>query len=190
MIMYKTYSSEAIESMAENINKIYKEKFQDKNDKALDIVGLVHTLGGRILEVPYVDIGVDSMSIDDWKMDEDNKKWEFVKFTVNVSKSASQGRKNFTIAHELGHLYLHFLKWEYESTREKSFKRLSYVAGGNKEREANMFAGALLMPRSEYKEVFEEYDGDFNKIANVFGVSTVAAEVRANVLMGQKGKNS
>lgn len=52
-----------------------------------------------------------------------------------------------------------------------------------------MFAGALLMPRSEYKEVFEEYDGDFNKIANVFGVSTVAAEVRANVLMGQKGKN-
>ena len=60
--------------MAENINKVYKEKFQDKNDKALDIVGLVHTLGGRILEVPYVDIGVDSMSIDDWKMDEDNKK--------------------------------------------------------------------------------------------------------------------
>ena len=33
-------------------------------------MGLVHTLGGRILEVPYVDIGVDSMSIDDWKMDE------------------------------------------------------------------------------------------------------------------------
>lgn len=73
MVMYKTYSSEAIESMAENINKIYKEKFQDENDKALDVVGLVHTLGGRILEVPYVDIGVDSMNIDDWKMDEDNK---------------------------------------------------------------------------------------------------------------------
>lgn len=52
-----------------------------------------------------------------------------------------------------------------------------------------MFAGALLMPRSEYKEVFEECDGDFNKIANVFGVSAVAAEVRANVLMGQKARN-
>ena len=48
-----------------------------------------------------------------------------------------------------------------------------------REKEANNFAGELLMPEYKFKEVFDEVRGDIRKLADRFGVSTRATEVRA-----------
>lgn len=184
------YSKQDIYNLAERLNKKYRDKYQDDPSvKALDVRGMVKKLGGEIKEVPFLDIGGNTMSInkEECERDEATGKWKSVKFTIYISSSDSPRRQNFTISHELGHLYLHFLYSNDKSSNRTSFTRLSYAMGGNIEREANMFAGALLMPKSEYVEAYKEYDGDLVEIANIFNVSVSAAEVRASVLGLNKG---
>lgn len=184
--MRVSHPNRNIDSIAEKINKMYKDDYQNDEKVALDIRGMVSVLGGSIRQVPFLDMGVDSMNIEESEKSPNGDEWEYVKFTIYVSMTDSRRRQNFTIAHELGHLYLHFLKWKDESTRKTTFKRLSYAVGGDMEREANMFAGALLMPKSEYERIYREYGGDLIKIADIFDVSVSAAEVRARVLQLDK----
>lgn len=179
------YSDSSIYDLAESLNKKYRTKYQnDSSATALNVREMVQVLGGEIKEVPFLDIGGNTMSVnaEECVRDKSTGKWKSLKFTIYVSSSDSPRRQNFTIAHELGHLYLHFLKWNDDSSRRTSFMRLSYAMGGLIEREANMFAGALLMPKSEYERVYIEYEGDLVEIANIFDVSVSAAEVRASVL--------
>ena len=62
----------------------------------------------------------------------------------NIKKSAV--RRNFDLAHELGHLLLHY-KVEFTTLDNKSYREF--------EREANFFAGELLLPEAEFsKDVF------------------------------------
>ena len=48
-----------------------------------------------------------------------------------------------------------------------------------REKEANTFAGELLMPQYKFEEVFNEVRGNIQKIADRFGVSVRAADVRS-----------
>ncbi|SFE75464.1 Zn-dependent peptidase ImmA, M78 family [Paenibacillus algorifonticola] len=57
----------------------------------------------------------------------------------NMKRSAV--RRNFDIAHELGHLLLHY-RMEFTNLERKEHKLI--------ENEANMFAGALLLPEDEF----------------------------------------
>lgn len=57
----------------------------------------------------------------------------------NMKRSAV--RRNFDIAHELGHLLLHY-RMEFTNLERKEHKFI--------ENEANMFAGALLLPEDEF----------------------------------------
>ncbi|MCM3169002.1 spr1629 family repressor/antitoxin [Peribacillus frigoritolerans] len=61
----------------------------------------------------------------------------------NLKKSAA--RRNFDLAHELGHLLLHY-KVEFSSLDNKSHRQ--------HEQEANLFAGAFLLPEKEFIEDF------------------------------------
>jgi Zn-dependent peptidase ImmA (M78 family) len=45
--------------------------------------------------------------------------------------------------------------------------------------EANEFAMKLLMPESQFVEIFKKYNGDFLDIANIFGVSVAVCKARA-----------
>ena len=77
-----------------------------------------------------------------------------IKVVVN-SNITDQGRKNFTGAHEIGHVIYHIQKG-----KASSFKcTTSDISGGATkvfEKEANEFASALLMPRSLIdKSVFQ-----------------------------------
>src|SRR5699024_25387 len=60
----------------------------------------------------------------------------------NLKRSAV--RRNFDLAHELGHLLLHY-KVEFTHLDKNGYKEI--------EKEANLFAGAFLLP----KEAFLEY---------------------------------
>lgn len=57
---------------------------------------------------------------------------------ILLNSNSTVGRQNFTIAHELYHLY-------FEEHPQPHFCRLGFL--NDSERAANMFAGALLMPK-------------------------------------------
>lgn len=145
--------------------------------EALDTKALTTHIGGRIEQTKFVDIGAETMRIHGAKQAQDGR-WENISFTIRVSESDSPYRQNFAVAHALGHLYLHYLKAS-EKERSVSFYRISHVDGGIKETEANLFAGALLMPRKEYSETYQLLEGDLARIAETFHVSVPAAEIRS-----------
>ena len=103
---------------------------------------------------------------------------------VNLADSAR--RRRFTIAHELAHYILH---------KDES---LTYYAhrdagqNGGIEREANIFASCILMPRTLVESSLEELSGSIfgeavpymkiSHIAKEFAVSPDAAQVRLDRL--------
>lgn len=95
----------------------------------------------------------------------------------------SDGRKRFSISHELGHLFLHMgylvdeAKWaSIPSYRDSARYRYGY---SEEELEANEFAASFLMPERDFQSVAAKYllNGKYNvnAIAEEFGVSREAA---------------
>ncbi|CAE14794.1 unnamed protein product [Leptospira phage LE1] len=93
-------------------------------------------------------------------------------FTIYLSPITSPLRDNFTIAHELGHYFLHL---PVEFSKPLVFARDGYSLI---EKQANRFAGAFLMPKDELLEVISEYSNNKYLIANHFGVSIPALNYR------------
>jgi len=127
-----------------------------------DIDGLLGKLGGR---VSYHDTS-ESMHV--------RSAGDFVIFLPSFT---SARRDRFTIAHELGHYFLHYLHPQAEGFAP--FRR-----GGQSlaETQANVFAASLLMPETEFRAAHRASNGDKWRLAQVFDVSPAAAEVRAQVL--------
>ena len=99
------------------------------------------------------------------------------KFDVYLPHYTSSARDCFTIAHELGHYYLH--------SRQGAVPIVAYRHGSTRiEWEANWFAAALLMPRTEFRTVHADMNGNIYAVAQHFGVSAEAAEVRKKVVFG------
>lgn len=96
-------------------------------------------------------------------------------YTITLPRDTSPLRDNYTIAHELGHIFLnHPLNAAGEIHRCQERTRI--------EREANVFAAELLMPRDKFIEACAEYDNDSYAVASVFSVSPTAAAVRMSIL--------
>ena len=68
--------------------------------------------------------------------------------TIN-SDIQYEGKRRFTLAHELGHLEMHRDKLLQHSDTDAT---LQYFKSGNQETEANEFASELLMPRKQFIE--------------------------------------
>lgn len=141
-----------------------------------DIEKVVENIGGKI----KIDRNVPDGRIE---KSENN-------FVVFVSdNNFNVARTRFTIAHELGHLFLHmgYGTQDWEENNTKSYNRLG---SSEDESDANEFAASFLMPASEYKKQIDklviEEDGkkivDITKIADFFGVSTLAASNRGKFL--------
>jgi len=95
-------------------------------------------------------------------------------FDIALPKYTSPRRDRFTIAHELGHYFLH------ASQGERPL--IAHRAGtGRKEWEANWFAAALLMPREAFETAARRNPSPI-ALAKQFGVSRRAAEVRQEAL--------
>lgn len=102
-------------------------------------------------------------------------------FTVYLPTHTSQLRDRFTIAHELGHYFLHHRAPDQHlvGKRTATFTRL----GRNvPETQANVFASNLLMPAAPFKAAFDELGKDLVAVADRFEVSVPAARVRAEFL--------
>ncbi len=150
------------------------------NDLAMEVINLyeisipisdidlvVENMGGRVVENPSM------TSISDGKI----RKLGDSNFEISVSPFQTEERRNFTIAHELGHLFLH-MGFNSNAERWNQQDSISYYRSGNSELEyqSNEFAAALLMPQIEYKRIMDK-----NTEGNIVNTSAVAKHFHVSV---------
>ena len=149
------------------------------NRKTIPMRNLITNIGGEILDTNNI------FELSDGSIEKlPNNNFRILLYNGN----ATLERENFTIAHELGHLFLHmgFGTERWKSTPVgKIFNR-----NGNSdeiEMEANQFAAAFLMPKEEYRNIlYKNVDNtniiDTRIIAEHFEVSREAASNRGKWL--------
>ncbi|AUH33812.1 ImmA/IrrE family metallo-endopeptidase [Paracoccus tegillarcae] len=102
-------------------------------------------------------------------------------FVIHLSSETGALRDNFTVAHELGHLLLHWPRVK-KAHAGNGMRATRWVDESDRtlvrcEWEANWFASAFLMPKEDF---FNAYH---NGVASeTFGVTQAAVEVRAKTL--------
>lgn len=102
---------------------------------------------------------------------------------ISLPSYVSDSRNRFTIAHELGHYFLHYLP-KMSDKNNMVFKATRYTEGrdNRSEWEANWFSAAFLMPSEAFKEKLENNDGDIDIVAEYFKVSQAAARYHKEYL--------
>ena len=123
---------------------------------------LVKKLGGKI---EYGD-SRESLRVKDQKQ-----------FTIVLPNMTSARRDRFTVAHELGHYFLHYL-----FAKKKGTEVFGRGERNLAETQANVFAAALLMPAKQFRAAHKELNGDPWALAARFDVSPAAVEVQSQVL--------
>lgn len=107
-------------------------------------------------------------------------------FVIMINKNKPINRQYFTIAHELGHYYLHadYLKEkeiiidEGEIGTDPALYRVDNLRSPSKlEKEANNFAASLLMPSKLVTEAWKSLK-DVEECAKIFEVSFLAMSIR------------
>lgn len=142
-----------------------------------DIEDVVKKMGGKVVRKGnFADLADGTI-----------KKTGNMSFEIAISTLQSEGRKNFTIAHELGHLFLHMgFRTNREAWENQKNKKYQRYGLSRQEYQANEFAAALLMPKKEYKRIFfqniQDNYVDMTNVANYFGVSVEAARIRGKFL--------
>lgn len=108
-------------------------------------------------------------------------------FVIYIPSSYNVERKQFAIAQELGHLFLH-MGYKISPKLWNKQRNMFYYESKYplEEYQANDFAEALLMPKDVYKKVLDQYTVGNKvqtaKIAEYFGVSILTAYSRGNSL--------
>lgn len=95
-----------------------------------------------------------------------------MKYKICVDSYGMVERKRFTIAHEIGHIVLGHFK-QFHQNDLTTYEE--YIL----DREADMFAGELLMP---YQYMLEYHNWSVKGLSYKFHVSKEAARVRLNIL--------
>lgn len=164
---------EDIEGLAGRLRKTAEEKLGKKRFRVRELLEWVVTrLGGEIrIASPAQHPEQESGSL------EIRRKGNF---TIWLSPYTAPLRDNFTIAHELGHYFLHY---DPDQGKPEDVVSVPRNGSGVREREANRFAAAFLMPRDEFKERYERTGGNIYAIAGHFEVSELAADVRARYII-------
>ena len=112
-------------------------------------------------------------------------------YIIFVEKTMITTRKRFTIAHELGHFFLHIKDQEKPRTliadysSEVMFRTSNIQRSAERQQleiEANFFAAELLMPEDKVKEIYQIVKNT-EKVADFFWVSNQAMQFRlANII--------
>lgn len=109
------------------------------------------------------------------------------KFDILLPILNKNSNNNFTIACNLGHIFLHmgyrtdFLLWN-KIIIDKQYKFIS----SKQEKQSEYFALSLLMPKNIFLKIFYQYSDDdtvdMTKVANYFNVSISQSRRRASFL--------
>lgn len=141
--------------------RLIKENFLD-DVLPVDILAIVESCGLSVEETSFTGLGLGDEEIAGF-IDPEEK-------IIYVNDEDSENRKVFTIAHELGHWILHKSKLIAEPDKYAILYRrpLGQVNDDQVEKEANCFAGNLLVPREKLMK-FKHYDN--KTLSALFGVS-------------------
>lgn len=157
-----------INSLTEDLIRIYNIHVPIN-----DISNVVSAFGGYIEEIPgNLCSGIKKQND---------------RFVIYTPSSYSAERKQFAVAQELGHLFLHMGYKISPKLWDKQKNMVHYESKSPlEEYQANDFADALLMPKDVYKKVLNQYAArnkvQTAKIAEYFGVSVSAAYGRGKSL--------
>ncbi len=99
------------------------------------------------------------------------------KFAILLNKNDIKTRKRFTLAHELGHFFLHKEILIDDEVHIDTMFRMP----DEKEKEVDYFAGALLMNRTLLEKMYQEIKS-IAELAEIFEVSVSAMTVRLDIL--------
>lgn len=108
--------------------------------------------------------------------------------TMLINQSDYPNRKRFSIAHELGHHFLHLFEdgeivdteidlFRFETNSNNSQDQIRI-----REIQANQFAAAILMPAGLVKKYFHDESSELEVLAGLFKVSEEAMGYRLNQL--------
>jgi Zn-dependent peptidase ImmA (M78 family) len=161
---------EDIEALAGELRRLVLERMGKDQPEAGEMVRwATESLGGKI-----------RIAEDPSKSEEESGSLVIYKrgrFVIFLSPYTSPLRDNFTIAHELGHYFLHF---DHRSECLNGPVIFNRYGSGRDEWQANRFAAAFLMPKDEFVEVYQRYGGNIWLVAGHFEVSEPAVQVRAS----------
>ncbi|MCV2501901.1 ImmA/IrrE family metallo-endopeptidase [Melissococcus plutonius] len=162
----KIYHSNKIDTLVkiEKIANIAREKLQISNDNT-DLLFKIEKSGVYVVEK---NIGGKADAYSAWD------KEGLVSFII-LGKRKSAVRRNFDLAHELGHLLMHY-NMEFISSDKKEYNQM--------EAEANQFASFFLLPKEEFKKDFLKIGHKSNPTSFInlklkYNVSIQALEMRA-----------
>mgnify|MGYP001187626527 CR=1 FL=1 len=127
VIEYLNTSNEDRKTQVREVAKLARKELELRNDTNDNLMFLVEKSGVFIFEKA---IGEDIDAYSLWTKEERP-------FIILGNLKRSAARRNFDIAHELGHLLLHY-RVEFTSLDKKEYKAI--------ENEANQFASAFLLP--------------------------------------------
>lgn len=142
--------------------------------------------GDEIVIIPPEDVAKNNnIKVFEWDLQSIGKdicwfiKYANDEFSIFIEESHHFNRKRFTLAHELGHYFLHneVIKTDgiYIDNKESlMFRGLVY---SEEEHEANMFAAEYLMPENEVRKLYNKY-WVTEILANHFKVSLLAMAYR------------
>lgn len=153
-----------IESIAKDV---LRETFEAEIKWPLDLEKIIEKNGVKLQKVEF-------------KSSEDAGAYDKTTRTILVNAADSYFRKAFTIAHELGHLFLH-QDLSYEVLKRSTTTSLNGDLN-ILEKEANWFAACLLMPREQFINTWNLTSGDKRLLSSYFGVSEQSVFWRARSL--------
>ena len=107
------------------------------------------------------------------------------KFIIFIEKSKPENRQYFTVAHELGHYFLHqdvLKKENLVVDGDATLYRLDSGLSNTQESQANYFAASLLMPEEKVKKAWKFFDKDIERCAKLFCTSLAAMSIRVDIL--------
>jgi Zn-dependent peptidase ImmA (M78 family) len=161
-----------------------KESPEEIETRALDIL---HSHGITSAPVDPVTLANrQGIKVHNAKFSEDGLSGMVAKRGEDVTILVNQGdppyRKRFTIAHELGHVFLHLRSdGEFIDSQVDLFRDTCPPTENSPDKivevQANQFAAALLMPRNFVREQFRRTTS-VSDLARVFNVSEEAMGIR------------
>ncbi len=160
-------SSTKIEQVADSVRL-----YDDSTAISSDVTRIAKKLGLEVYEVEFESPDISGMI-----------KTEAGNTIIYVNRNDNEGRKRFTIAHEIGHFILHHKVVESEGIVDfrQSTKNYTSEAELVRETQANMFAAALLLPKGEVKRAWDQIH-DIEEVAKIFHVSKKALVIRLDNL--------
>lgn len=158
-----------IRNFAETYLKSEVFKGSSDNHFPVDISHIVRTLKGVIIE------DIDDLAFDGWIKYISNSS---TSFEIHIRKMLPENRKRFTLAHELGHLFLHMDFFDAEKQKEHGEYKdcIFYRKEGNyaeEELQANEFAASLLMPSEAFFKKAAEHIIDAGRSYDVVAIAII-----------------